>query len=81
LFYITVGEKPDEFHTGISSAEEMCIAFLYYHPRQTFDTGQGLNFSWYCGFDMLFPQCEATHEERALHSHEEIHREFAIPNP
>jgi hypothetical protein len=75
-------EDPDGSKAfGLSSAEEMCIASLYYYPRQTFDIGQGLNFSWYCGFDMLFPQCEATHEERALDSHEELHREFAIPNP
>jgi Copper type II ascorbate-dependent monooxygenase, C-terminal domain len=66
---------------GLASAEEMCMAFLYYYPRRTFDLGQGFNSSWLCGFDMFFPQCEATYEKRALDSIEELNRQYAVANP
>jgi hypothetical protein len=74
-------EDPDGSRTfGLASEEEMCMAFLYYYPRQTFDVGQGFNISWFCSFNMFFPQCDATYEKRALGSHEELKREYAIPN-
>jgi hypothetical protein len=74
-------EDPDGSKTfGLASAEEMCMAFLYYYPRRTFDLGQGFNFSWFCGLDMFFPQCDATYEKRALDSLEELNRTYAIPN-
>jgi hypothetical protein len=74
-------EDPDGSRTfGLASQEEMCMAFLYYYPRRTFDLGQGFNTSWFCGVDMFFPQCDATYEKRSLDSHEELKREYAIPN-
>ncbi|KAG7357085.1 copper type II ascorbate-dependent monooxygenase [Nitzschia inconspicua] len=66
---------------GLASAEEMCMAFLYYYPRQKFDLGDGFSMAWFCGYDMFFPQCNATYESRALDSKEELNREYAIANP
>jgi hypothetical protein len=75
-------DDPDGSRTfGLASEEEMCMAFLYYYPRRNFDLGQGFNISWYCGYDMLIPQCNAAYETRALDTVQELNREYAIRNP
>jgi hypothetical protein len=64
---------------GLASSEEMCMAFLYYHPRQRFNVG-GFETSWSCGYNLPIPPCQATYEKRMLESKDELHREFAIAN-
>jgi Copper type II ascorbate-dependent monooxygenase, N-terminal domain/DOMON domain/Copper type II ascorbate-dependent monooxygenase, C-terminal domain len=75
-------EDPDGTRSfGLASAEEMCMAFMYYYPRKKFDLGNDMSLSWFCGYDMFFPQCNSTYESRSLDSKEEINREYAIANP
>ncbi|KAL3908590.1 MAG: hypothetical protein SGILL_008427 [Bacillariaceae sp.] len=64
---------------GLASAEEMCMAFLYYHPRQKFNLG-GFEVSWFCGYGLPIPPCEATYQKKMLESKEELFREFATVN-
>jgi dopamine beta-monooxygenase len=65
---------------GIGSSEEMCMAFLYYYPRQKFDLGGGFESPWYCGYDLPIPPCQATYEKRTLVSDDEVGREYAVAN-
>lgn len=53
---------------GLGSAEEMCIAFLYYYPRKMAATPFGFDFPYSCGigFGDLIPGCEADWVERDL---------------
>jgi hypothetical protein len=65
---------------GLASSEEMCMAFLYYYPRQKFDFGGGVESGWFCGYNNPVPQCQSTYEKRTLVSKDELNREYAIPN-
>jgi len=65
---------------GLASSEEMCMAFLYYYPRQKFDIGGGIESGWFCGYGNPLPDCQATFESRTLQSKDELNREFANQN-
>ena len=62
--------KGGEFGEG--SADEMCIAFLFYYPRQMILD----RFSYTCGYDYPFPACSTdwTHED--LTSAADLDRSF-----
>ncbi|KAL3915379.1 MAG: hypothetical protein SGILL_005685 [Bacillariaceae sp.] len=64
---------------GLASAEEMCMAFLYYHPRVSLNLGE-FSTSWFCGYGIPIPQCEATYEKRVIESKEELNRQYAVKN-
>jgi hypothetical protein len=53
---------------GLGSGDEMCIAFLYYYPRQVLQTDFG-TLPYICGFGFdFFPACDANWTERDLTS-------------
>jgi len=57
---------------GLSSQEEMCIAFLYYFPRKLlFD-----EFPWACGLDMGLDSCEPEYTPRQLSAVADLERGF-----
>jgi len=66
---------------GLASQEEMCIAFLYYYPRRTFDVqlAEG-NFSipWLCGngIDWLEGTCSAEYSGGTLEGEDGLNRKF-----
>lgn len=64
---------------GLASSEEMCMAFLYYHPRVSLNLGE-FSTSWFCGYNIPIPQCAATYEKRTLESKDELNRQYAIEN-
>lgn len=74
-------EDPDGTRKfGYAATEEMCMAFFYYYPRQTFDL-DGFSAAWFCGYDIPINPCQATYEKLALDSKEELNRQYAISNP
>ena len=55
------------------------MAFLYYYPRQKINLGD-FELSWFCGYNLPIPQCQASYQKKMLESKEELFREFAIAN-
>ena len=73
---------------GLSSSEEMCMAFLYYYPRSTIQVpisafvegAEGsLDMPWMCGLDTGFDACESEHTKESLTALEELDRAFGVP--
>jgi Copper type II ascorbate-dependent monooxygenase, C-terminal domain len=62
---------------GMSSQEEMCIAFYLYYPARQLDFGAFGSFPWFCayGIDEL-PVCNEEMEVTALTSVEDLGRTF-----
>jgi Copper type II ascorbate-dependent monooxygenase, C-terminal domain len=60
---------------GLASADEMCMAFIYYYPR-AFITTEEFSFPWTCGYDLGFPQCDASYTGSSLTTEDELEREF-----
>ena len=57
---------------GLSSQQEMCIAYLWYYPRATFG-----NFPLACGFGFtLFPPCNPSWESISLGDELDLGRTF-----
>jgi len=65
---------------GLASSEEMCMAFLYYYPRQVMSLGPGIELSWFCGHNIGFEACDASYEKASIESTDKIGREYAVPN-
>jgi hypothetical protein len=66
---------------GLSSQEEMCMAFLYYHPRiQVKVEDLPFDLSWICAYDIGFPLCDNTYEKTTLNDSEDLERTFGISN-
>lgn len=65
---------------GLSSSEEMCIAFVLYYPAKTLNFGNFGEFPWICatGIDQL-PVCSEELEVKNLFSEEELGRTFGTP--
>lgn len=59
---------------GLSSQEEMCIAFLFYYPIRLVG-----GFPWICAHDIPFPACSEAYESRQLEQVE--NRTFGLSNP
>ena len=57
---------------GLSSQREMCIAYLFYYPRQIAFGGAPL----VCGYNYFFPQCNAQWQETSLSSTADLGRSF-----
>jgi hypothetical protein len=62
---------------GIASAEEMCMSFHYYYPRVTIDAGE-FSIPWTCGYDLGFPDCEASYTSASLTDEDELNRDFGV---
>ena len=62
---------------GLFNSEEMCVAFLFYYPRQIIVI-QGHEFPFSCGFDNIFPFCAATYTTADLSDLSQIGRTFGI---
>jgi hypothetical protein len=62
---------------GLSSQEEMCIAFLLYYPAKQLDFGEFGTFPWFCthGIEEL-PVCKEELEFMSLTSEEGLGRMF-----
>ena len=61
---------------GLSSQEEMCMAFLFYYPRQLlFDT-----LPFVCGVDFWYAPCSTRWESSSLADATELQRSFGTPN-
>jgi hypothetical protein len=56
------------------SVLEMCIAFLFYYPRQLIAN----TFGWTCGFDTGFSTCNADWETSELGSVDSLGRTFGV---
>ena len=57
---------------GLSSQDEMCIAFLFYYPRKQL-AGR---FPWMCGVGLPGDVCTAAHDHTILDSTEALGRQF-----
>jgi dopamine beta-monooxygenase len=66
---------------GLSSQEEMCIAYLFYYPRQVLDD---LGLAYTCAFGLGdvfgFPQCENGWSTTSLASVDQFERTFGTPS-
>ncbi|KAG7354015.1 copper type II ascorbate-dependent monooxygenase [Nitzschia inconspicua] len=65
---------------GLSSQQEMCVAFLLYYPAKSIDFGSFGSFPWGCfyGVDFL-PVCNEKLEFQSLASVEGLGRKFGTP--
>lgn len=70
---------------GLSSQEEMCMAFLYYYPRVTVpvpmsdfvESAEGtIDFPWMCGYEIGASVCETTYKSDSLSDEQELERAF-----
>jgi len=64
---------------GLSSQQEMCIAFLTYYPRQ-FIPYSGFEAPFMCGYDLPFPDCASDWEKTPLESDSDLSRTFGTPS-
>ena len=62
---------------GLFSSEEICVAFLFYYPRQIIAI-QGHQVPFSCGFDNIFPFCAVTHTTADLSDLSQVGRTFGI---
>jgi hypothetical protein len=69
------GDDSSEF--GLSSKQEMCIAFLYYHPRVKVKL-PSFEMPWLCGYELGVEACEASHVKTSLSGEEDLKRTFGI---
>lgn len=60
---------------GLSSSNEMCIAFLFYWPRQNISLGN-FELPFTCGYDIPIPGCQSDWEQTDLTSVEDLNRTF-----
>ena len=62
---------------GLSSQEEMCMAFVLYYPRMTIPF-QDFDVPWFCGYGFNSPGgiCDAVYDEEVLGSEEQLSRAF-----
>ena len=75
----------DDTVFGLSSSEEMCMAFLYYFPRKTVpvpvsDFVEGaegtIQFPWMCGYEIGASACETTYKAALLGDESDLDRAF-----
>lgn len=59
---------------GLSSQEEMCVAFVMYYPAK-----RAFNFPWICAHGMPFPVCGEELVSKDLSSDKELNRSFGTP--
>jgi hypothetical protein len=67
--------KSNDTVFGISSQEEMCIAYLYYYPRQTF-SALGFEVPYMCGRELPVSDCNSTWEQVELQGESDLNRTF-----
>lgn len=60
---------------GLSSSEEMCIAFLFYYPRQQLSLGN-FDLPFTCGYNIPIPGCASDWEQTDLESVADLNRTF-----
>lgn len=65
---------------GLSSSEEMCVAFVLYYPAKQLNFGSFGSIPWFCsvGIDSL-PVCKEEMQVTSLSSDEELGRAFGTP--
>ena len=61
---------------GLGSADEMCIAYLFYYPRQVVPGSNGFPYTCAFGLGGFFPQCEEVLTSRSLESTSQFNRSF-----
>jgi len=61
---------------GLGSADEMCIAYLFYYPRQVVPGSNGFPYTCAVGLGDFFPQCEEVLTSRSLESTSQFNRSF-----
>lgn len=65
---------------GLSSQEEMCIAFLLYYPAKKIDFGAFGSFPWGCYYGVeSLPVCKEELEFQTLGGEEALGRSFGTP--
>lgn len=72
-YYRTSGDET----FGLSSQEEMCMAFIFYYPRQMIYSNI---VPWICGYDLGTTVCDAKYTRRSLTSDVDFERAFGGPN-
>lgn len=70
--------KNDE-QFGLASSQEMCIAFLFYYPRQAFNFGD-LELPYLCGmrFGDFYPACNVDWSNSSLSDMSQVGRSFGV---
>lgn len=64
---------------GIGSADEMCMAFMYYYPRMKIEVKEwNMELPWFCGYDLGFPPCDTTYQKTTLEGVEDFGRTFGV---
>jgi hypothetical protein len=74
-FQTTCQYLTDNTTFGISSQEEMCVAFLLYYPRQKRSLF-GFEAPYLCGYDIPIPDCASDYERVTIESETELERTF-----
>lgn len=74
-FQTTCQYLTDNTTFGISSQEEMCVAFLLYYPRQKRSLF-GFEAPYLCGYDIPIPDCASDYERVTIQSETELERTF-----
>jgi Copper type II ascorbate-dependent monooxygenase, C-terminal domain len=64
---------------GLASSQEMCIAFLFYYPRQAFNFGD-LELPYLCGmrFGDFYPACNVDWSNSSLSDMSHVGRSFGV---
>lgn len=76
-FQTTCQYQSEEAVFGLSSSEEMCIAFLMYFPRQTMSLGvNSSEVPFICGYDVPIPGCASDWQQTELVSDSDLNRTF-----
>ena len=64
---------------GLGSDQEMCMAFLLYYPRKSFELSADLRLPWVCGIgfaDFGFEACDTQWTTQVLESPASLNRTF-----
>jgi hypothetical protein len=76
-FQTTCQYTDNEAVFGLSSSEEMCIAFLMYYPMQIMSFGEDSpELPFICGYDTGIPGCTSDWEQTDLVSVSDLNRTF-----
>jgi hypothetical protein len=72
-------DSEDDLEFGLSSIQEMCIAYVFYYPRQIV-TFSGTEIPYTCAYDLgVSSECTSDWNQVALNSASDLNRSFGNP--
>jgi hypothetical protein len=78
-FQTTCHYDSDDLEFGLSSAQEMCIAYVFYYPRQMV-TFSGTVFPYMCAYDLgVSNECTSDWTQVDLNSASDLNLSFENP--